>query len=129
MGNIPSECRYTNEHEWARDNNGKFVVGITDYAQGELGDVVFVELPSIGTVVEKGKRFASLESVKAVSDVYSPISGKVVEVNERLSDEPELVNTSPYKDGWMIAIEPQGQSEFEKLMDANQYNDFISSGS
>jgi glycine cleavage system H protein len=100
-------------------------VGITDFAQDQLGDVVFVELPAVGTMVEAGKPFGVVESVKAVSDVYAPVSGEVVEINEELPDSPETINTSPYDDGWMIKIKLSDQAELEGLMDADAYQEFI----
>ena len=100
-------------------------VGITDFAQDQLGDVVFVELPAVGTVVEAGKPFGVVESVKAVSDVYAPVSGEVVEINEELPDSPETINTSPYDDGWMIKIKLADAAELEGLMDADAYQEFV----
>lgn len=124
---IPKDCRYTKEHEWAKaESAGKYKVGITDYAQTELGDVVFVDLPEVGRAVKKGESFGSVESVKAVSDIYAPISGKVIEVNAALTKSPEMINTSPYADAWMIRVEATNDSEAAELMDAAKYEAFLS---
>jgi glycine cleavage system H protein len=122
---FPDELRYTKEHEWARSDGNRVVVGITDFAQEELGDVVFVELPEAGTEVEANGTFGVVESVKAVSDLYSPVSGTVVEVNTALEDRPELVNQSPYGEGWMIVIELSAPEELEQLLSAQAYQDYI----
>ena len=108
---FPEELKYTDEHEWVLVENELVTVGITDFAQDSLGDVVFVELPDVGTVLEAGKPFGVVESVKAVSDIYAPVSGEVVEVNEELPETPEVLNTSPYEDGWMIKIKISDASE------------------
>ena len=121
----PSDCRFTKEHEWAKPDGGRIRVGISDYAQQELGDVVFVELPEIGREVKQGESFSNVESVKAVSDIYAPADGKVVEVNEVLSSNPEKVNESPYDDGWMVVLEVSNGSQLEGLMDAAQYDSFV----
>jgi glycine cleavage system H protein len=122
---FPDELRYTQEHEWARIDGNRVVVGITDFAQEELGDVVFVELPEVGTKVEANGTFGVVESVKAVSDLYSPVSGTVIEVNTALEDRPELVNQSPYGEGWMIVIELSDPDELEQLLSAQAYQDYI----
>lgn len=122
---FPEELKYTEEHEWLLLEGDLVSVGITDFAQDQLGDVVFVELPEVGDRVEAGKAFGVVESVKAVSDIYGPISGEVVEVNTELPDAPETVNTSPYEDGWMIRIKPDDISELDGLMDASSYQDFV----
>jgi len=122
---FPEELKYTEEHEWVLVEDGVATVGITDFAQDSLGDVVFVELPEIGAILESGKPFGVVESVKAVSDVYAPVSGEVIEVNEELQDAPELVNTSPYEDGWMIKIKLAENDEPEDLMNAEEYQEFI----
>lgn len=122
---FPEEFKYTEEHEWVLVEDGVATVGITDFAQDALGDVVFVELPEVGTVLEAGKPFGVVESVKAVSDVYAPISGEVLEINEELQDTPELVNTSPYEDGWMLKIKLADTEELADLMDADTYQDFV----
>ena len=117
----PQDLKYTEEHEWIRMDDSLAVVGITDYAQGELGDIVFVELPEPGTEVQKGAVFGTIEAVKTVSDLYSPVSGKVMEVNTQLGDEPEVINESPYDGGWMIKLEPVDAGEFETLLNADKY--------
>ncbi len=122
---FPEELKYTEEHEWVLIEDDIVTVGITDFAQDQLGDVVFVELPEVGDTVEMGKNFGVVESVKAVSDVYSPVSGEVVEVNEDLPDEPEMLNSSPYEDGWMVKIKLSDPDELDDLMDAAAYQEFI----
>jgi glycine cleavage system H protein len=122
---FPEDLRYTREHEWARKKGGNFVVGITDFAQGQLGDVVYVELPDVGDPVKKGESFGVVESTKAVSELFAPLTGKVVEVNEPLSDAPETVNDDPYEEGWMIVIEPSDPKELDALMDAKAYRAFV----
>jgi len=122
---FPDDLKYTKEHEWARIDGTRVVVGITDFAQEELGDVVFVELPEIGTSVEAEGAFGVVESVKAVSDLFSPISGTVVDVNRVLEDQPELVNDSPYGDGWMIVIEASNTAELDGLLSAADYQTYI----
>jgi glycine cleavage system H protein len=117
----PKDLKYTEDHEWVRLDGKTAVVGITDYAQGELGDIVFVELPGTGTEVEQGGVFGTIEAVKTVSDLMSPVSGKVIEVNADLNDNPEHINKSPYGDGWMLKIEVSDPSELDKLMDAAAY--------
>ncbi|WP_298039155.1 glycine cleavage system protein GcvH [uncultured Desulfuromonas sp.] len=122
---FPEDLKYTEEHEWVLPEDDLVAVGITDYAQDALGDVVFVELPEVGVVLEAGKAFGVVESVKAVSDIYAPLSGEVVEINEELPDTPELINTSPYEDGWMIKIKVTDPGEVEDLMDAEAYQAFL----
>ncbi|PLS02638.1 glycine cleavage system protein GcvH [Neobacillus cucumis] len=121
----PKELRYSEEHEWVKVEGEKVRVGITDFAQHELGDIVFVELPEVGAEISADEAFGSVESVKTVSELYAPVSGKVVEVNEDLSDSPEFVNDSPYEKAWMIVIEPTDLSEVDKLMTAEQYEAMI----
>ncbi|MDT8340720.1 MAG: glycine cleavage system protein GcvH [Longimicrobiales bacterium] len=123
MSQIPTDLRYSAEHEYMRatDDPDVYVIGITDYAQGELGDVVFVELPAVGDSFEKMATFGTIEAVKAVSDLYSPASGEVVEVNEALEDDPALVNTDPYGEGWMLKLRVSDASELGDLMDATAY--------
>jgi glycine cleavage system H protein len=123
MSDIPSDLLYSAEHEYLKktDDPDVYTVGITDYAQGELGDVVFVELPSVGDSYEKMATFGTIEAVKAVSDLFSPVSGEVVEVNEGLEDDPSLVNSDPYGDGWMIKVRLASASEIDGLMDATAY--------
>ena len=118
---FPEDLRYTREHEWARKKGTNFVVGITDFAQEQLGDVVYVELPDVGDPVKKGESFGVVESTKAVSELFAPISGKVVEVNDPLVEAPENINEDPYEEGWMIAIEPSDPKELTELLDAKAY--------
>jgi glycine cleavage system H protein len=122
---IPSELRYTREDEWCRVEGNRVVVGVTDYAQQQLGDIVFVELPAVGSSVERGEPFGVIESVKAVSDLYAPVSGEVVEVNADLADHPEHVNDDCYADGWMIAIELSDPADIEALIDAAHYRQHV----
>jgi glycine cleavage system H protein len=121
----PKELRYSEEHEWVKLEGETVRVGITHFAQSELGDIVFVELPEVGDEVSADEPFGSVESVKTVSELYAPLSGKVVEVNEDLSDSPEFVNESPYEKAWMIVIEPSNSSELDNLMTAEQYEAMI----
>lgn len=120
---IPKELRYSEEHELVKSEDGKVRIGITDFAQHELGDIVFVELPEIGDEFKANEPFGSVESVKTVSELYAPISGKVVEINEELSDTPEYVNESPYEKAWMIVLEPSDKSEIDQLLTADQYEE------
>lgn len=122
---FPDELKYTEEHEWVQIEGDLVVVGITDFAQDALGDVVFVELPEVGTEVTAGKAFGVVESVKAVSDVYAPVTGTVEEVNEELPDAPETINTSPYDDGWMIKIRISDPDQLDGLLDAAAYQAHI----
>ncbi|MFY0761790.1 glycine cleavage system protein GcvH [Metabacillus dongyingensis] len=119
--NTPKELRYSEEHEWVKVEGEKVRIGITDFAQSELGDIVFVELPEVGDEIKADEPFGSVESVKTVSELYAPISGKVVEINEDLDDSPEFVNESPYEKAWMIVIEPSNVSDVDGLMTAEQY--------
>jgi len=122
VANIPDDLRYTEEHEYVRKtSDGNVEIGITDYAQGELGDVVYVELPTVGTKLGKHDVFGTIEAVKAVSELFSPIAGEVVEVNGRLDGEPALVNSEPYGAGWMIRIKPDDASAVDALMDSSAY--------
>jgi len=122
---FPEEMLYTEEHEWVLVEDDVASIGITDFAQDSLGDIVFVELPEVGATVEAGKPFGVVESVKAVSDIYSPVTGEVVEVNDELPDAPETVNTSPYEDAWMIKVKLADVSELDDLMTADDYKKFI----
>ncbi|KRG15182.1 glycine cleavage system protein H [Virgibacillus soli] len=124
--NIPKELRYSDEHEWVKEEGERVRIGITEFAQDELGDIVFVELPEVGDEVTANEPFGSVESVKTVSELYSPLSGKVLEVNTELDDNPEFVNESPYEKAWMIVIEPSDKSEMEKLMTAEKYAEMTS---
>jgi glycine cleavage system H protein len=123
--NFPEDLKYTKEHEWARQKGGRVLVGITDFAQDQLGDVVYVELPAVGDEVKKGESFGVVESTKAVSELFAPISGKVVEVNDPLVEAPETVNDDPYEEGWMIAIEPSDPKELAELLDVKAYAAFV----
>ncbi len=123
--NIPVELKYTKDHEWVRLEGNIATVGITDYAQSELGDIVFVELPGIGDEIKQSDTFGTIEAVKAVSDLYAPVSGKVIEVNGSLEDEPMLINSDPYGDGWMIKVEFDNSDEVEQLLDATAYEGLI----
>jgi glycine cleavage system H protein len=123
--NVPSDLKYTKEHEWVKVEGQIATVGITDYAQGELGDIVFVELPQVGDAVKQMEAFGTIEAVKAVSDLYAPVSGTVKEVNAALDDDPMAINRDPYGDGWMIRIELSETSEVEQLLDASGYNGLI----
>lgn len=122
---FPESLKYSKEHEWVRVDGSRITVGITDFAQEELGDVVFIELPDIGTTVEAMGTFGVIESVKAVSDLYVPVSGTVIEVNSLLEDRPELVNQSPYEEGWMIVIEASNLDDLEDLLNAQDYQTYI----
>jgi glycine cleavage system H protein len=127
MSKIPSDLDYTEEHEYLKptDEDGVFVVGITDYAQGELGDVVFVELPDTGIALRKMEVFGTIEAVKAVSDLYCPLQGEIVEVNAELDDDPSLVNSDPYGNGWMIRLKVANPSDLEDLLRADGYAEHI----
>ena len=124
-GNIPQNLKYTKEHEWARIEGNRVVVGVTSHAQEALGDVVFVELPKVGATITAGKQFGVIESTKAVSELYSPLSGKVVKVNDALSDNPQTINSDPYGAGWIIELEPSDSKELAGLMDASAYGDLL----
>lgn len=128
MAEVPSDRRYTKEHEWAREEDGRVLVGITEYAQDQLGDVVYVGLPEPGTEVTAGQPLGEVESTKSVSDVYSPVSGRVVAKNEDVETTPELVNSDPYGRGWLVAIEPAGDGGGD-LMEADAYQQLIGGGS
>ncbi|HEY8181363.1 MAG TPA: glycine cleavage system protein GcvH [Thermoanaerobaculia bacterium] len=121
----PEDNRYAKSHEYVHVEGDIGTVGITDYAQKELGDVVFVELPQVGTQLEQGDELGSIESVKAVSELFAPASGEVVEVNEALTEKPELVNTDPYGDGWMVRIKLSTPEEVDELMDAEEYEEYV----
>ncbi len=126
MSSIPEDLRYTKDHEWLRIEEEFIVVcGITDHAQEMLTDIVFVELPEVDLEISKGEQIAVVESVKAVSDVYSPVSGRIIEVNNELEDAPELINSSPYEDGWLFKIEIKDQNEIDELMDSDEYTEHV----
>jgi glycine cleavage system H protein len=121
MAETPKELRYTKEHEWARRTGSTVVVGVTAHAQEALGDVVYVDLPKIGATLTAGSSFGTVESTKAVSELFAPLSGKVVKVNQTLSDEPHLINQDPYGKGWIVEVDPSKPGELEGLMDADAY--------
>jgi len=125
MMNVPENLKYTKDHEWAKIEGDVAIIGITDYAQGELGDVVFVELPEVGTTLNAGDTFGTIEAVKAVADLYAPLSGEVVEINPELESTPEKVNQDPYGEGWMIKVKLSNPSEADDLMDAEKYKELI----
>ena len=125
MANVPGELRYTKDHEWAKPDGKRYRVGITAFAQEQLGDVVFVELPKVGAKVTTRQSFGVVESVKAVSDLFAPLSGEVVEVNAELPGSPEAVNQDPYGRGWMIVIVPAKPDEWNELLTAAQYEEFL----
>jgi len=122
---IPPDLRYTKEHEWIRAEDGVGTVGITDYAQDQLGDIVYVDLPETGKQLSQLAVFGEIESVKAVSELYSPVTGEVIEANQALADKPELINDSPYGDGWIMRVRLADESEVDKLLTAEQYGEYI----
>ncbi len=125
--NYPSDLKYTREHEWVKDNgDGTATIGITEFAQGELGDIVFVELSDVDSDLSKDETFGTIEAVKTVSDLFAPVSGKIIEINESLADEPEVVNEDPYGKGWMVKLSINDASELDDLMDADAYQKIIS---
>ena len=128
MATYPADLRYTREHEWAKIEGKRARVGITHFAQDQLGDVVFIELPKVGAKVTAHKAFGVVESVKAVSDLFAPISGEVVEINAELPQKPETVNKDPYGKGWMIIVKPSNASELDQLLSAQQYDEFVAQG-
>ncbi len=123
--NIPEDLLFAEDHEWARPENGKVRVGISDYAQDQLGDVVYVEFPEPGQVFEKNEPFGSIESVKAVSELYMPVGGEILEINTNLNDYPDLVNKSPNDEGWLILIKPVDESELKSLMNKDAYLEML----
>lgn len=123
--NFPADLKYSKEHEWVRVEGNKAYIGISDFAQSELGDIVFVELPSVGDEISVNDSFGSVESVKTVSELYAPVSGKVLEVNSELEDSPELVNDSPYDKAWMIVVEMTDASELDQLLSADAYEGMV----
>ncbi|MBC8197481.1 MAG: glycine cleavage system protein GcvH [Candidatus Marinimicrobia bacterium] len=124
--NLPTDIKYTQEHEWVKLDDKVAIIGITDYAQGELGDIVFVELPLIDEHFDKGESFGTVEAVKTVSDLYMPLSGKIIEVNEKLEDQPELINSDPYNDGWVIKLQLDSAEDNNNLIDSEKYKELIS---
>jgi glycine cleavage system H protein len=123
--NIPEDYLFAEDHEWAHMENGKVRVGISDYAQDQLGDIVYVEFPEVGEVIDKDEPFGSIESVKAVSELYMPIGGEILEINNVLDDHPDLVNKSPNNKGWLILIKPTDESEIKSLMDKHDYLEMV----
>jgi glycine cleavage system H protein len=122
---VRDDLKYTKTHEWLKVKDNKAIIGITDHAQAELTDIVYVELPSVGKAVKKGEELCVVESVKSVSEIYAPVSGKVVGVNKKLEDSPETINKSPYGDGWLVELEIKDKSEVDSLMDAKSYKKTI----
>jgi glycine cleavage system H protein len=122
---VPSELKYSKDHEWVKIEGNTATIGITEYAQNELGDIVFVELPEVDDEINEGDTFGSVESVKTVSELYAPLSGKVLEANEELEDSPEFVNESPYEKAWMVKIEVTDESQLDGLLSAEQYSEMI----
>ena len=123
--NTPGNLKYSKEHEWVKIDGNTATIGITDYAQGELGDIVFVELPNVGDEFEQMQPFGTIEAVKAVSDMFIPLSGKIIEINSALDDDPMIINRDPYGDGWMIKIELKDPSEVDQLLDADSYTKLL----
>lgn len=123
--NVPTELRYTKTHEWVRLDKGVATIGITDFAQEQLGDLTYVELPTVGDNVEAQSEVAVVESVKAAADIYAPVAGTIAEINKKLMDQPELVNSDPFGDGWLFKLRPDDASEIDMLLDADQYEDMI----
>jgi glycine cleavage system H protein len=128
MSNVPADLKYTRDHEWAKQEGGRVRIGITAYAQEQLGDVVFVELPKVGAKVTAKQAFGVVESVKAVSDLFAPISGEVSDANAELGQKPEIVNQDPYGKGWMIVVAPSDAKQWEQLLTAAQYEEFLAQG-
>ena len=124
MANVPEDLHYSKDHEWVRVEGDQAIIGVTDYAQDSLGDVVYVELPKLGDEFAANESFGSVESVKAVSEVFTPVSGEVVQINEALADEPEKVNSDPYGAGWMIRVRMSSSGEVDSLLSAAEYEDF-----
>jgi glycine cleavage system H protein len=125
---LPEDCRYTQDHEWARLDGDKVRVGITDYAQDQLGDIVFVELPQVGNVFKESEVFGTVESVKAVAELYAPVGGEVIAVNSALEDSPQLVNKCPYEEGWMIDVKPSDPTEMDALLTKQAYLEMLRKG-
>lgn len=122
---IKSELKYTKDHEWVKVEGDQAIIGITDYAQGELGDIVYVEIEALGEDLKKEEIFGSVEAVKTVSDLFLPVSGKITEMNEELEDNPELINEDPYEKGWIIKMEIQNPAELKELLDSDSYKDLV----
>ena len=124
--NVPKDLLFTDEHEWVKINDNIATIGITDYAQGELGDIVFIEFPSLNSNYNKGESMGTIEAVKTVADIYMPISGQIIELNEVLNDNPETVNKNPFNDGWILKLQIKDMGEISDLMDLKKYKTFIS---
>ena len=124
--NVPEDLMYTKEHEWVRVDDGTATIGITDYAQGELGDIVFVELPDIGTEVKQMEAFGTIEAVKTVADLYSPVTGEITAVNDQIEDSPEVINKDPYGDGWIVKVKLADDDELNGLLSSGDYEGIIS---
>ena len=123
--NTPGHLLYTKEHEWANFKENEVVIGITDYAQGQLGDIIFIEFPEVGQQVNIGDTFGEVEAVKTVSELYVPVSGTIIEINEKLEESADLVNTDPYGDGWLIKVKPTNLNEKDHLMNFSSYEEFV----
>ena len=123
--NTPDHLLYTKEHEWADFKENEVIIGITDYAQGQLGDIIFIEFPEVGQELNAGDTFGEVEAVKTVSELYVPVSGTIIEINEKLEDSADLVNTDPYGDGWLIKIKPTNVNEKDHLMNFSSYEEFV----
>lgn len=123
---LPTHLKYTKDHEWAKVDGKTVTIGITDHAQNSLGDIVFLELPKVGRELKAGETFGVVESIKAVSDLYSPVTGKVLEVHQALTDQPGQINSNPYEESWMIKLQVNNASELDLLMDAKQYSEYVS---
>ena len=123
--NTPDHLLYTKEHEWANFKENEVVIGITDYAQGQLGDIIFIEFPEVGQQVNIGDTFGEVEAVKTVSELYAPVSGTIIEINEKLEESADLVNTDPYGDGWLIKVKPTNLNEKDHLMNFSSYEEFV----
>ncbi len=127
MANIPEDLRYSEEHEWLRPAGDQVTIGITDHAQNQMGDIVFIELPEVGDEITRGEAFGTVESTKAVSELFAPISGRIVEINDTLVDAPEAINEDPYGDGWMVRIEPTDLSDLDEMMTSEAYQELVES--
>ena len=124
--NIPDNLKFTKDHEWIRIEGEEAYIGVTDFAQGELGDIVYVEVETVGETIDKEESFGTIEAVKTVSDLFMPVGGEILEKNDKLEDSPEIINTDPYTDGWIIKIKMTNPAELNELLDAGQYKDLIS---
>jgi glycine cleavage system H protein len=125
MSTNPGDLKYSKEHEWVRVNGAQAIIGITSYAQKQLGDIVFIELPKVGASSDLGDPIGSIESVKAVAEIYMPLTGKIIKINNEVSDDPELVNTDPYGEGWLVELQIANTSQLKNLMSADQYEQYI----